>query len=217
MKKVRIMKGWRVFFICAIIIAATALIGSSVAAEFKSSRSLPDPVVVQGIAVEIKDVQYQASTLQVEICFDMPSNADWVPYDLAVLVQGESVSFSQGIRTAYERDENGNLVRRCDRLSAVLAKEQVQGEFTLVLPRLFAYRDEEVPDCAEVHQKLNAAGYDIRIACTPQYSDMGGSWEWKILEKPAGMSDAEANYIVGDVSSLDGVVEGPWTFVVNLP
>jgi hypothetical protein len=216
MRKIRITKGWRILLICAVLIAGTAFIGSSTATGAARSKTLPITMVVQGIKIDISNAKYDAATLSVDLCFDMPSQLDWLPHDTYVTAQGEQVIITDLVLINYEKNEKGEKIRRCDHLYTTLSPDLAKGEITLVVPILVAYRSVEVPNCAEVNRKLSAAG--ISIACKPWYGDYGGGgWGWEVLEKPASMSLEEANRIVGEISAIEGRVEGPWTFVVNLP
>lgn len=195
-----------------LLVGAGALIALAAPANL-GDQPLPEAVTINGIEVSLTDYQFKDATLQVDLCFDIPSDADWVPYDLALQAGDKIASFTDYALLGIETDAKGVSVRRCDRASLTLP-EDVHGSLALVLPRLFAYPRSEAADCAAIQKNLDA--YAIKITCqTPTDVGMGG-FRWEIVEKPAGMSDTEVQRIVHD-ASLAGTVTGPWQFEVVVP
>lgn len=194
-----------------LFVGAGTLFGSAAPGSSRENL-LPQAAKVNGIEVSLMDYQFKDATLQVDLCFDIPSNADWVPYEVALQAADQTIPFAEVILLDYKTDDAGLPVRRCDRAFFVLPEDQ-RGNLTLVLPRLFI-NPSEVADCAAIQKNLDA--YAIQITCqTPTEVGMGG-FRWEIMEKPAGMSDANVQRIIYD-ASLAGIVTGPWQFEVVVP
>jgi hypothetical protein len=145
----------------------------------------------------------------VTLCYQLPSDAEWVPGRLArdarLSVGGSSAAMSSLELIGWRVSPDGKRTDRCDRMQFSLAAPSATSTYTLTVERIAANLPE-IPDWAEVQRKLDAAHTGIKIE-----PDAGAEgFSFALLEKPADMSDTEASNVVVDIAG--NVVEGPWTF-----
>jgi len=166
-----------------------------------------------GVTVELRNIRRDAQYLWVNVCYQLPSDADWLPgnspSDVVLSVQGREIQISGGKLIEYRISTTGRKTHRCDDLRFPVSASQDLTEFTLILKRLVTSIPER-PDCNKAQEKLNAARTGIIIQCLEGESTFG----YEVLKMPETMTDAQARTVVAE--ALSDIVRGPWVFSTGL-
>ncbi len=143
----------------------------------------------------------------VSICYDLPSELDWVlgrlHGDVSLSDGSQSVPMSSFTLASLESS------RRCDNLKFNMPADFGSSNLTMVIHRLAASLPAD-PDWTSLQQRLheNAPG----IAIEPLSGQEGLSFA--LIQKPDHMTDLEAHNVV--VGMADPVVIGPWVLQIDI-
>jgi hypothetical protein len=144
---------------------------------------------------------------KVSVCYELPSEGDWV---LGRLLGDVTLSDGQGsaIMDHFELLAlSDSPLRRCDRLFFSRPDGFPPGSYTLTVARLAASLLAS-QDWGEIQHTLDEADTGIVIASLP---DDGRSFA--LVQRPPEMTDQEASLIVSGLE--EPVVIGPWVIPVN--
>ena len=110
----------------------------------------------------------------------------------------------------FRASPEGDITYRCDRLAFDLPSQPRAQLIRITITHMVGGPPTS-SDCPEVQRRLEAEVTGIRIECLEDSAGYG------LLERPQGMTDLEAAYIVDDL--MGEVIAGPWEFdfTVALP
>lgn len=168
---------------------------------------------VEGIEVEFIAADWRGGQeTWVTVCYEIPTDADWLPGRLpehVTLSSGSaSVPMSSLELVGWRVATDGGLTQRCDRIQFRLLEVSTRAEYTLTIHQIAASLPDD-PDWAELQQRLDASSTGIRIE---PLTDAEGL-SFALVEKPETMSDLEAHNLV--VGMAGDVVKGPWAFTFS--
>jgi len=148
----------------------------------------------------------------ISVCFDLPSDADWVlgrlPGDVALLDASHNAPMRYFTLDSLEPASESRPARRCDSLVFELPAEFQATDNTLVVQRLAASLPQN-PDWDELQRTLAEAAPGIVIE--PLSGAEGLSFG--LIDRPDDMTDLEAHNVV--VGLAEPVVLGPWIVPVQ--
>ncbi len=157
--------------------------------------------------VDIPWMSISPSQIAFQLCLDTPFPSDWGPKNLTLQIGGKVYT---DFSTLY--DENPKAPDappyQCTLNKIPLFGDEPISEFTLTIEQISDSIPEQ-PDCDAAQEKLDQAGYAIKFTCDHQEFFFG----YEVVEKPAEMSDLEAQQIVDD--SFHHVIRGPWVFEIK--
>ena len=199
------------------LLAASAVILSLIAtACVQTATSTPSSEAssrfqsASGVEMELVTADKRGPDLWLTICYQLPSEADWVPGrhadDAIVAIRGNSYPMSSLELVGWRFSAEGVRTHRCDRISFSVPEDVSDASYTATIERIAASLPPSV-DCAEVQHRLDAAQTGIRIECLAG----GEGLSYAVLEKPPSMTNLEAAHTVDDIAG--DVVAGPWVFI----
>ncbi len=166
---------------------------------------------VNAIEVELLSVQKAGEYLQANLCYQLPSEADWLLGDRAedvILNDGKNSIPMWGYRMMdLQTSSEGIPTKRCDVINFPITEDQDLSHMTITIYRLVT-SIPEVPDCSLAQKKLDLEG--IVIQC----NDAEGFFGYEVIQKPESLTDIQTSDIVHE--SFMEIVNGPWNFEVNL-
>jgi len=149
------------------------------------------------VTVRVGNYRIDGEVLKMDICYPLPSQADWTP-GRPSLVLGDTTILARQVAMTDE-------TARCYWVSFPVTPQTDLTQFTIVVDRLETSPPEQ-PDCDKAQRKLDAAGSGIAIQC--HRSDW--SFGYDLVRRPAAMKEAEARKLVGD--AFIDILPGPWVF-----
>jgi hypothetical protein len=153
--------------------------------------------------------QISPEEAKVSVCFELPSEGDWV---LGRLLGDVALSDAHGA-TSMESFEllasSEGPPRRCDRLFFSRPGGFPPGEYTLTIARLSASIPAE-PDWAALEKALAQAAPGLVIEQLPDQAGLA----FGLISTPAGMTDSEAADLV--VGLAEPVLIGPWSVPIEI-
>ena len=165
---------------------------------------------VNGIEIELLGVQKTGEYLRAELCYQLPSDADWLLGDSAedvTLKDGKNVIPIWGYGMIDEQiSPESVLTKRCDELLFPITRDQELSHITITIHQLVT-SIPEVPDCDLAQKKLDGEG--IVIQCTHEEGFFG----YEVVQKSDSLTDAQVQERVHE--SFMESVDGPWIFNVS--
>lgn len=193
-----------------------------------------------GVDMSAANFRYENNEIKADVCFQLPNKADWRVWD-AVLQSGTTTlllstieplelteTLANGKRqvTTYpkgsnitwqEIPHNGQPDYLCETLSFFSPTAETNlaeidlTQIKLVVQSLGAL-PREGEECSFyldiVQSRLDARGAGIKLDCVGQ----DGSAKPVIAQKPANMSQNDAESIVSSISNESFTIKGPWIF-----
>jgi hypothetical protein len=158
---------------------------------------------VNGIEIEASNFRVESGRLLVDVCFELPSEADWLLDLPFVEIGGETISAWEVNLIDFRYGEDGTPTHRCDWAGIPLDEGTEVSTFTLVIPRLETSSPDNL-DCDLAQKKLDQAETGIVVECFEGDFTYG----YTVVQKPDDMSDEQAYQIAADafIETLDG----PW-------
>ena len=163
------------------------------------------------IEIHLKNVRRANGKLEADLCFSMPDNEDWMLRKLSLRYAGSEQIGDWGslIIPPIVPAANGQPGRRCDSIYFYVPDSADLSEFTITVYSIDAYPREGMmcTRIESVQQKLDAL--KIKMVCTSgDHSD-----SYQIVEKPASMSETEAQTLAMEI--IDRTIKGPWEFTIH--
>ena len=146
--------------------------------------------------------------LKVSVCYELPSEADWV---LGRLFGDVTLSHDQGTAVLDYFDLlalSDSPPRRCNRLYFSRPGGFPPGDYSLTIKRLAASLEPN-QDWNALQRALDEADTGIVVAPLP---DDGRSFA--LIGRPPDMTDQEASLVVSGIQ--EPVVLGPWVIPISL-
>ncbi len=171
---------------------------------------------VNDIEVRVTNFRKEGGSVKVDVCFDMPDNADWTlwhtPDTTLKYSNGEVSRFGFEMLSLKQPSAAGEKGQRCDVMYFDVPPEADLSEVTLSIAAIGA-EPREGEECAPeyvaaLQELLEARGTGIRIGCVQQAWGAGLT----VLDKPTIMSQEEAELVVYGLSEELITIRGPWVF-----
>ncbi len=168
---------------------------------------------INGIQIQLTGVKVSQNLLQADVCFELPSDADWLVSsspDSVFMTVGEKTILHSGFAETEEKfDANGKRTQRCDRLDFPITPDDDLSSFTITINQLVTSISEQ-PDCDKAQKKLDSENTDIKIKC----DSAEGGFNFSIDSKPSKMSDLDARKKA--YAAFSDTFTGPWVFTTGL-
>ena len=169
--------------------------------------------LASGITIQLDAVQREGDYIRADICYQLPSEADWLPGNSAgdvVLTVGDKTIPIWGFKLIdWKTSPNGKKTHRCDYLLFPVAADQDVTQFTITIKRLVTSVPEQ-PDCNKAQEQLVTAKTGLVIRCNHGENSFG----YEVAQKPASMSDSQARDLIYEAFSE--IVRGPWVFATGV-
>ena len=199
---------------------------------------------VNAIEVTASNFRGEESTVYIDVCYTIPDNGDWAVKD-AVLMYGDKVRKLTGgslielvhwpvdgkqkvydfrktnpdeiVKDVDANEEN--VPHRCDTVYFEgVGSDADLSNVTFMVSTIYAHpRETEYCDAKyldKVHNALDAKKMKIKVKCKTEESIIG----LEVVEKPAELSDAEANNFITSEDFLIDLhgIRGPWIFETSI-
>ena len=167
-----------------------------------------------GFNVSLQRTWRDGKTVNADICFGLPDQANWTIWSAHFDYSGQSITDFSASLLSTQNPSNGQPGQRCDRISFYVPPDADLTSASLVIESIGAYPTQD-EYCSlympKIQQTLNQRGVAITLDCK---ANANGETTMQIVSKPASMSEADAEKIV--YSDEFYTVKGPWSFAVNL-
>ena len=193
-----------------------------------------------GVDMSSANFRYENNEIKVDVCFQLPNKADWRIWDATLqsgttnlllstiepleltetLANGKRqvTTYPKGSDIAWQEiPHNGQPDYLCETLSFFspaletnLAEIDVT-QVNLIIQSIGALprEGEECPFYLDIVQsRLDAKGVGIKLDCISQD---GGS-KVIVTQKPANMSQSDAERVISSASDESFIIKGPWIF-----
>ena len=168
---------------------------------------------INDITLYVGQLYVEDEKLRVQLCFDLPSTADWMIYGIHFNGIGPA-----GLGSDLDYFEQAGTLQEkglcCNTL--IFPETLPIGDVTLEIDQMEAPpREGEFCNNAEALQKdLDAEERGIRFTCIEAY----GMTTIEINEKPQEMSEEEAQNVISTLlyQMNTPIIEGPWVFDLAL-
>lgn len=171
------------------------------------TNATADELSIELLSAEIKD-----GYLVANVCFNIPSDQDWVlaisPEEVVLSVNDEKINISTFQLVEEQYSTLGKKNGRCDELFFEV-KDMKITEFSISFYKLTIPMAEQ-PDCNETQEKLNNENLEISIQCYHEKNEFG----FDVISKPESLSDTDARQTVFDI--LNESVEIEWVLEAQL-
>lgn len=165
---------------------------------------------VQGLDIEITSYERANEFLFVNLCFQLPSDEDWLlsryPEDVALTLEGKTILHSGFAESDTKVDSKGNRTHRCDKVTFVVDHQEDIQNFTLTVYSLSTSMPE-ILDCDKAQAKLDKKASDVKIKCKNNL--------YEVISKPSTLSAKDL------LKEVEGAfverIDGPWVFEVYVP
>ncbi|MDP2364298.1 MAG: hypothetical protein Q8M94_11100 [Ignavibacteria bacterium] len=149
------------------------------------------------LSIELLSSEIKDGFLVADVCFDIPSNQDWVlavsSEDIILNVGEEKVNIWAFNLLEEKHSVNGQKIGRCDRLFFQVNDEEVS-DFSITFRRLVIPMAEQ-PDCIKAQHQLDEKSTGIVIECHHGENEFG----FDILQTPESLTDNDARQVVFDI------------------
>ena len=157
-------------------------------------------------APELVSVSREASTTTIRYCMQLPDNtASWFPSDMFLIYGGNRVP---AVGAGVVNYQPGSY--RCFETSFSVADDELSQtggfQFSIGAIKIDPVANQEA-NCARAQAEIRTSHPGLEFACG------GRGFFYSLADKPAGMSDQEADRTIMD--ALERTVYGPW--VLSLP
>lgn len=173
----------------------------------------PQEIKQPSAAAVLQRVEINPSLTRAEICWQLPSAADWLP--ATVLKAGDEVVQGDWFMKDAKDPKTLAGTSRCYVYSFPITYDLVgeAKDFVITTNELRTSVPEVLDSSAisKAQEKLasTASGVDF------VYKTLDQGFTLEITQKPIGMTDDQAYRLIAD--ALADVVTGPWTFTVSAP
>lgn len=165
---------------------------------------------VQGLDIEITSYERANEFLFVNLCFQLPNDADWLlsryPEDVALTIAGKTILHSGFAEIDTKVDSKGNKTHRCDKVTFMIDPQEDLQNFTLTVYGLSTSMPE-ILDCDKAQAKLDKKASGVKIKCKNN--------SYEVVDKPSTLNPKDL------LKEVEGAfvesIEGPWVFEVYVP
>jgi hypothetical protein len=217
---------------------ATALPGVSMQVMQKFAQGEILTQTAQGVEISAANFRIEKDNLKVDVCYQLPKGEDWLVGIAVAKIGDKEIVYDENpaIETSRtlengkkqimssqtnpssgvvepvfaEMDSNDLPDYRCSTIVFRLEPDTIVSNVSITIPDLtFVQKGSEGCNYIQTVQSvLDAEKTGIRLDCVTQDYGVFTS----IAEKPASMSDEEAQRLVSEVRHKIFTIEGPWVF-----
>jgi hypothetical protein len=181
-------------------------------------------VEAHGVTMQLESIRFNLSNIDLQVCYNLPhvpspNYEDWAIQHFAitdnsweineVTIQMDESKPIDGSDSPFNGLQNGFSKKHCEAISFGVPSDGQPRKSVITIPELVADDDIGIstsPDWQKfARQQLTPQG--IAVDFTPNGNSM-----WKIIKKPAGMTDNDAEQKIQDL--FVHKYEGPWVFTV---
>jgi hypothetical protein len=167
---------------------------------------------VSGFSVNLQRAWRDGKQVNANVCFTLPDASDWTVWNAHLEYGGQTISEFSTSMLSRQEAAGGQPGQRCDTLSFYVPPDANLTAASLTIESLGAYPSQD-EYCSmylpKIQQALDSRGVGITLNC----ADLNGSMAMQITNKPASMSQQQAEQIV--YSDEFYTVKGPWSFPVT--
>jgi hypothetical protein len=163
-----------------------------------------------GVTMSLIGVDVGSPNPEAEICIDLPTNQDWLPYASLETAAGKIPA--EGVALLSAKDPNTYAgTFRCYRFTFPPQEQAAGGNVKIIVEKIQTTIPEFISDelCNNAREKARAASPNLDFTCV--MGSHGGGIQ--ITDKPADWSDEQALGLA--YASLVDLVEGPWEFTAT--
>lgn len=165
-----------------------------------------------GIGVQASNFRLEGKSLLADLCYDRPSEADWLLGVPVLELAGRGISAFSVSLVEY-RDGPTSSGQRCDTVSFPIEGGADLASFRIVVPRLEISWPDRL-DCAAAQRELDSTNSGIAIQCVTEEGYSG----YEVVQRPESLSEeAIAAQILAAFQKSIGLWEGPWALEGSLP
>jgi hypothetical protein len=192
---------------------------------YKGTTITPNQSVeAHGVTMQLESIRFNLSNIDLQVCYNLPhvpspNYEDWAIQHFAitdnsweineVTIQMDESKPIDGSDSPFNGLQNGFSKKHCEAISFGVPSYGQPRKSVITIPELVADDDIGIstsPDWQKfARQQLTPQG--IAVDFTPNGNSM-----WKIIKKPAGMTDNDAEQKIQDLFLHK--YEGPWVFTV---
>ena len=209
--------GWTLLFLFLVALstfiignkfAATAGYGEGVNLQQGNSAPTVTKLAIDGITMSIADVHQEGEYFQVDVCFSLPDDRDWLltsrPEDAVLNVNGQTYTIREEGVLDFKFTSDGVGSEKCQYLLFPVEVEN-GANLVLFLKKVYVSEPDKV-DCPSLQKQLDETRSNIKVAC-PTESNVGG---FGIIQKPSSMGNETAREFALDI--LTDARRAPWVF-----
>ncbi len=189
---------------------ATAEINQAYPTE--QAQQLNANQTVSGFSVNLQRAWRDGKQVYADVCFTLPDVSDWTIWAAHLEYGGQVNSEFSSSLVSRQEAAGGQAGQRCDQLGFYIPPDADLTSAALTIESLGVYPTQD-EYCSlympKIQQALHERGIDISLDC----SDVNGSMAMQITNRPAAMSEDEAEQLV--YSDEFYTVKGPWSFPIT--
>ncbi len=179
---------------------------TSQASESSASQS------VSGFSLSLRKAWRDGKQVNAEVCFSLPDSSDWTIWAAHYEYPGTVMSEFSSAFMSKSESQAGQPAERCDQISFYVPPDADLSASVLTIESVGAYPDAD-EYCSLYMPKIQQTLNDRGIAITLDCPNIDGVASLQIADKPADMSQEEAEQLV--FSDEFYTVRGPWSFPVT--
>lgn len=162
------------------------------------------------VTVALKKLDLGSEKPVAEICVDLPTTEDWLPY-ASLQTNAGDMSVEEVALLNAKDPATYSGTSRCYRITLNGRSKDISGEVTFIVAKIQTTLPELVTDdlCNAGRAKAQATTPAVDFSCV--MSSHGGSIQ--ITSKPTDMTDQQAFDLA--YRALVSTVDGPWVFTVK--
>lgn len=167
-------------------------------------------VRANNLDIELLSAKIQDGYLVADVCFDIPSDQDWVlainPDEVTLNINGKTINIAAFQLIEEQYSALGKKNGRCDQLFFEVNDIKIT-DFSISFYKLTIPMAEQ-PNCNKAQEKLDNENLEISIQCYHRSNEFG----FDIVSKPKTLSDSDARQVVFDIFNeyvkIEWVLEG---------
>lgn len=171
-------------------------------------------VEANGIIVRLTKAFQNGDHFQVNLCYTLPDDRDWLLVDkgneVFLKVKGQAIHPIEEGTIAWIFTADGVKSERCEYLLFPTVVDKGITGLGVTITQL-SVSQPEVLDCPAIQKRLDDAKSNLAIECVREEGTSG----FNILKKPVGMNELDARELVHKV--VVDARSGPWEFEIGTP
>jgi hypothetical protein len=204
--------GWAFFIFAALAFGATVMVNASGKESInvgQGNSNLPSEKITNNeVAMFIQDAHQESEYFQVDVCYSLPDDRDWLltsrPDDVLLKMDGQSYTLREEGVLDVKFTSSGKPTERCQYLLfPVTVKDG--STLSLSVKKIYVSEPDQV-DCTILQKQLDDADSGIKVEC-PTELGLGG---FTVVENPVAMTRESAQDEASNL--LTDAHTGPWDF-----
>jgi hypothetical protein len=174
--------------------------------------TFPSKFSIDDMDIEFSGYEWDAETLNIQICYDPPTDQNWYFDDIVLKVDNQEFtreSVSSNTTTGRADGFQCGTIGYYPHDLVIPA-----GKAELFIGRLGVFAGVDKQNCDDIQKNLDKLQDGFVITCDPAI--VGRDSGFVILEKPESMSEDEATLFAIGVSSYSDIIPLDWRFSFTL-